>query len=450
MNLDFSKIRAHTNTKTILYLIALPIICITVFYFYYAFHAWFFQDDFTLLSQYSNQLDLNEIRDLQDNFGRFLSRNFYWFSLHQVLGHNAALYFIFNFGLVLANTCLLFKLIQHHSSNCDHSKVIAAIYFCAAPIIANYAWLANSQHLMAHFFVFLYLYFISANSNSPSKIIQIFIIFILGIYSNVLMIFVLPLHFMLEIKTLLKNKMLIIYFLITGTITLAFLMILNEIGEAYSSVYTLSQLTGNIAYYAHALYGPYQLLYVLIFFVLTAYLGALFFHVENKKRSLLFLFATILFYAPFMFLEHQHYLNYIALSYTFFWATLLIIVRNRLTLLFLFSLATVPSIGLIKHYIKEPKGAHTKHLIYEINNTFGAHEPVVLCLSPENQQDNITDVSAWNIPPIWWFLGFGEANKLFNHPNITVLLLQDNLASCDFIWTLHANLHIKHKSERLK
>lgn len=178
------------------------------FYINYSFNAWFFQDDFSLLYSHKDRLDFFNILNIENNFGRFISRDLYWHVLYKFFGTNASMFYIVNFLIMIVNTFILYKIINLKISNQIWSMVFALFYITNTATFSSFIWISNSQHLLGHLFVFICIYILMKIYYNPNKIAYLILTlsFICGIYSNVFIVFLLPLvlfnYIFLKIKVI--------------------------------------------------------------------------------------------------------------------------------------------------------------------------------------------------------------------------------------------------------
>lgn len=83
----------------------------TIFFIFYANNAWFYQDDFTFLYANIHKIDWSHLWTFE-NFGRFVTRDLYWYYLYSFFGSNSSMYFIFNLFLLVFNSILIFNLFR--------------------------------------------------------------------------------------------------------------------------------------------------------------------------------------------------------------------------------------------------------------------------------------------------------------------------------------------------
>ena len=71
----------------------------------------------------------------------------------------------------------------------------------------------------------------------------------------------------------------------------------------------------------------------------------------------------------------------------------------------------------------------------EFLKAFDAQNPDVrhYCFRSSVEQKNTTGVKEWDIPPDWWFVGFGKAFWLFVNHDKTYEMVQ-NAKSCDVLF----------------
>jgi hypothetical protein len=180
--------------------LALIAIFLTFFYVSYAQNAWFYQDDFNFLVQYSASLKRAELFNFTtdwpawtaSNFGRFLSRNMYWHYGITFFSFNSRYFYLANWAFIFLTSLLAGKVVATRYGIV--SGVIAGLFYYALPsTIAAYSWISNSQHIIGHFFVllFVYVYMTSAypieNRIQYKTIAPLSVILILGYLSNMFM-----------------------------------------------------------------------------------------------------------------------------------------------------------------------------------------------------------------------------------------------------------------------
>ena len=251
--------RPHTTGRLIplpvIIGVALPALVLFYFYITYAYGAWFFQDDFGFIASYANSIQWNQLYDFT-NFGRFLSRNVYWHLAIKYFSYNAQFFYIFNFFIILCSSFLLYKIFENHGR--FNGFIAGLLYFVLPSTIGNYAWLSNSQHILGHFFVLLFVYLFTKDDTGRSQAqelahaLQLVIVLILGFTSNIFMSMVisLPAWMILTKKEYRKSKT--SYFVLGfGTLlfTLFFFKLSSNQTGAYSTSYTIETFANNLEFY---------------------------------------------------------------------------------------------------------------------------------------------------------------------------------------------------------
>lgn len=424
--------------------LALPALVLVYFYISYASNAWFWQDDFGFISNYAQSIQWNQLFDFT-NFGRFLSRNGYWHWGIKYFSHNAQFFYIFNFFTILSSSFLLYKIFEKQGK--FNGFVAGLFYFALPATIESYAWLSNSQHILGHFFVILFVYLFTKEIEEKSRTsefirtLQLGIVLILGFASNIFMSMVLslPAWMILTNKEYRKSKT--AYFTLSFGILL-FALFFSKLSDnqtgAYSTSYTIETLVTNIEFYFRSV------LFAKIW-AASIVLGAVYALARKKYLASWLFLASAAFFVPFAFFVHQRYGQYGALTYLFFllgiWWLLTDSKSDRLPNLtnysglaivfFLFSKSLEPP---IRYFSENPRGAEQKQQI-DFLRAFNAQKPDFkhYCFRSNKETKNTTGVKEWDIPGDWWFSGFGKAFTLFvNHEN-TYELVQ-NAAHCDVVF----------------
>lgn len=429
---------------TVILGLGLPTIVALYFYASYASAAWFWQDDFGFIAQYANSIQWSQLFDFS-NFGRFLSRNGYWHWGIKYFSYNAQYFYIFNLFIILCSSFLLYKLFEKHGRL---NGVFAGLFYFLLPAtIESYAWLSNSQHILGHFFVLLFVYIFTKNSPGKSqaqefiRALQLGLVLILGFTSNIFMSMVvsLPAWMVLTNKEYRKSK--------TAYFTLGFGALLfalfffklsgNQTG-AYSTSYTIETLAKNLEFY-------FSSAFFAAIWTISIVSGTVYALIrKNYLASWLFL-ASAAFFLPFAFFVHQRYGQYGALTYLFFLLGIwLLVVDSKLNrrsslvsyaglaiIIVLFSKSLEPP---IRYFSENPRGAEQKQQI-QFLKTFNSKNPDIknYCFRSNKEVENKTGVKEWDIPGDWWFVGFGKAFSLFVSHEKTYELVQ-NAARCDVVF----------------
>lgn len=424
--------------------LALPVLVLVYFYITYAYSAWFWQDDFGFIASYANSIQFGQLFDFQ-NFGRFLSRNGYWHWGIQYFSYNAQFFYIFNLFIILCSSFLLYKTFEKYGR--FEGIVAGLFYFILPATIESYAWLSNSQHILGHFFVILFVYLFTKEDTGNSRAqelvraFQLVAILMLGFASNIFMSMVLslPAWMILTDKKCRRSKS--AYFVLSVGVLLFALFFLKLSGNqtgAYSTSYNFETLVKNLEFY-------FKSGFIAATWVISIGIGAI--HALTKKKyfvSWLFL-ASAAFFLPFAFFVHQRYGQYGALTYLFFllgvWFLLIDSKSNQwpnlvkyaglAIVIFLFSKSLEPP---IRYFSENPRGAEQKQQI-QFLRAFNSQNPDLknYCFRSNKEIKNTTGVKEWDIPGDWWFVGFGKAFSLFVNHEKTYELVQ-NAARCDVVF----------------
>ena len=114
-----------------------------------------FLDDYFLGNRYKNSFRWDELWNFE-NFGRFVSRNVYWRFGSSVFHDRAQFYYLLNILIIIATALLLAKFVSRRQTLLVAS-VIGSIYLVSAATVDEFIWISNSQHLIAHMFIALFL-----------------------------------------------------------------------------------------------------------------------------------------------------------------------------------------------------------------------------------------------------------------------------------------------------
>lgn len=403
--------------------LGLPVVVTLYFYVWYASNAWFFQDDFGFIFDYANSIQWSQLFDFT-NFGRFLSRNGYWYLGIKYFSLSAQFFYLINLCIIFCSCFLLYKIFV--KNGWFNGFVAGFFYFTLPATIESYSWLSNSQHILGHFFVILFVYLFTKDDVARSRsqefahAMRLGIVLILGFASNIFMSMVLslPVWAILTNKQYRRSKS--AYFSLLFGILLFALFFFKLSGNqkgAYSTSYTTETFVRNLEFYFMS--GFFAAIWGIS--VVTGAMYAL--ARKNYFASWLFL-ASAAFFLPFAFFVHQRYGQYGALTYLFFllgiWSLLIESRLNRLTclvnyaglimVLFVFS----KSLGQIRYLSENPRGADQKQQVRFLK-VFNAQNPNIknYCFRSSKEVGNTTDVEVWDIPADWWFVGFGKAFYLF-------------------------------------
>ncbi len=388
-----------------------------LFYIYYAFSAWFLMDDFVFMKLYSGGLHPGDIYNLTENFGRFITRNLYWFIFFKIFGKNPIGYFLTNLAVIIINSFLVYNIVRVYLSDKLISISVAAVYFAGFPTISNYVWISNSQHLVAHTFIFGFIYLlitrdVFSGNNLKDKSI-LFILYLLGLYSNVYTIFVLPIMIVYLFinrdkfkNSIINYSFIIMLFILAGYFALT---IMKMATGPYESRISLDVFFKTIRFYMAGLsLLPNKLTLILILFILIA--GARRVFLTDDKKIIFILAASISFYLPFAFAVHHKYINYMALSFVFIVLALFYLLQNYKKIILILTVVFVlQDYADVLIYYRNPFGGYVRVFIEEFNRIdIKGYKTVVL--KPDERSFKIL----WGFPHFWWILGFGSALTMFS------------------------------------
>lgn len=412
------------------------------FYLSYSQNAWFLQDDFQLILRYAHNLQPQEVLDF-GNVGRFLTRNVYWHFGAQLFHLHAPLYYLLNLCFIGATSFLAYRLIA-----LQHGRfagfVAGLLYFCLPGTIESYAWLSNSQHLVCHFFVLLFVYLfttrdVAADPRSHAKAVALLmLVLLLGLWSNTFMGMVLSLPLWLLLADSKHRNSRWNYALPVMGLALFFYFYFRLKGHqvgAYATSLSFGTVRTNAAFYFKGDAGAAVWIAVVLG-------GAAFSWAKGRLFSAWLLLASVAFFLPFAFLVHQRYGSYSTLPHLFFvlgcWCVACdVLGKRRPTLaqyagVVLVLLVLAQSLMLpIRHYGEHPSGKAVRAQVEQLR-LFDASRPDVkrYCFRGDQPVANTTGVAAWDIPAEWWHSGFGSAFSLFVNGLKTYELVSAT-SSCD-------------------
>ena len=429
--------------------IGIPTALILSFYIFYAQNAWFFQDDFGFIASYGQQLHSRELFDF-NNFGRFISRNIYWHYGIKYFNLQAQYFYVLNFSIILSSSFLIYKIFRKYGRI---NALLAGLFYLMLPqTIANYVWLSNSQHILGHFFVILFIFLYTQNSNdndshrTQTRIYLLLFILILGLMSNVFVgtALTLPLWAILNNKKNRKFNSNMLLFIIGSFLLFVFIVKLSRFRSgAYTTDYSLETFVENLIFYFQNL--TYGIVWIVLMIAGTLY------SITRKLFLTSWLFvASGAFFLPFSFFVVQRYPNYGALTYLFFilaiWSLVLnskLVARpkytNAIGTFLIFVLFSYAMKLPINYYSEYPLGRSQRKQI-EIVREYAHLHPEVLrfCFKTKENKPNIGNVSEQEIPGEWWFVGFGQAFSTFVGSKNTYLLT-DVKSDCDIVFTFNGD-----------
>ncbi|MDR5782328.1 hypothetical protein QCE63_23270 [Caballeronia sp. LZ065] len=426
----------------------------TGFYLSYAHTAWFFQDDFGFIEHYAAEVRLPQLWDFT-NFGRFVTRNVYWHYGQQLFALDAQYYYLFNLFCIGVTSVLAGLIVSRGHDR--FAGVVAGLFYYALPATAAaYVWLSNSQHLIGHLFVVLFVYlFVSRAPSADGRtrfgtILALLIVLTLGYMSNIFMCMAVSLPIWMLVADPRHRRDWRNYVVPLAGIVLFVIFYLKlkaQQSGAYGTSYRPSVFWENAAYY---FYGNASR----VVWTIAVVAGAALSWAKGRLFTAWLFLASLAFFLPFAFLLHQRYEQYGVLAQLFFLMAALCALHESLparrvnlarwigvaALLFICGAAFR---GPIAYFSREPYGAGVRADIETLRNFDRAHPEVsVYCFRPSQATVNTSGVKTWDIPAEWWFSGFGMAYTVFvNHGKTFRLASGPEAPRCDVTFMLE-NGHV--------
>lgn len=414
----------HGNVKEInksFYVILLiPFLYTLIFYIHYAQISWFFQDDFTFLKRYDSDIRWFELLTFE-NFGRFFSRNLYWYLGNAFFSPNALFYYIFNLTVIAGSSGLAFLLFRR-----EHGRFLSAaaglVYFTIPATILSYVWISNSQHLLGHFFVLLFVYLyqrLMKQGDSAWCAMAVLLAFLVGLSSNIFVSMAMSLvAWDLLTDASQRRKKMPYVVLVAGSLMALYFFARLSKGAAgsYSAKISIDVLIENLQFYWQSSWGAF----LWVFFVL---LGSVISIVRKNYFNAWLFLASVAFFMPFAFFVQQRYLQYGLLSHLFFCLGMLCLLgellRSRAPVLLACLACAIVLAGFgvslakpIKYFLSHPWGVEARQQVLFLKDYDRRHPEVKNYCFREAGQVSPADAAA-PAPAAWWFVGFGDAFTQF-------------------------------------
>ena len=413
---------SRTLALAVLLTVLLLFLCV---YLYLALASWFVADDFVFLREYRRSVQLDQILSFV-NFGRFLSRNLYWFLMQQTFGATALPYYLINLIIVLSSACFIYAFCLKVSGRRDFSLVAASLYFVSGSVLWSYSWISNVQHLLAHLLVFATLWlWVKVLESGVSHVFPVVVfLFGIGLFANVLYGFVLAPLTLLTVTRRGPTRRARLYLVLFVELMLFAVFIARiplEKDGPYQTRLSLAILEKNLGYYTDLSPLPFG-----TWITVTAVVAlSLLFSMKREWIGLTLVAAAVAFYSPFAFMVFQRAPTYIALSAFFILAGtaygLAILTRERARLFvvtagILIGFVAGRAVDTIAPVITQPFGAPEKTFLAKLGAT-DVGEFRIVCFWSGDVDVNTTGVAAWDIPRFWWWLGFGAAFDVLTYPD---------------------------------
>lgn len=421
------------------------------FYLSYAQSAWFFQDDFQLISQYAQALQPHQLLDF-GNFGRFLSRNVYWHYGIQLFALHAPFFFLLNLFFICTTSLLVYRIVLRGYGR--FPAVVAGLaYFCLPGTVEAYAWLSNSQHLLGHLFVMLFVYLFCAphgerRQGSAAAMLVLLLVLLLGFLSNAFMgmVLSLPIWMLMVDRQHRRNPW--NYGVVVAGMALFLYFYLRLAGQqagAYATSFSAATFWKNATFYFKGDGGA-------VLWIGVVVLGAAWSWFKGRMLTAWFFLASAAFMLPFAFLEHQRYGSYSVLMHLFAvlgcwcllcdscdvqgghrpqWLPFVPYAGAAILVLLLVQSLMLP----LRYFGQYPHGKTVWEQVEQLRLFDAKNQEVKsYCFRSDKQAVNATGVKVWDIPADWWYVGFGAAFALFVNGQKTYELVSAT-SRCDATFT---------------
>lgn len=404
--------------KSFYLILLVPFVFIFFFYLNYAQNAWFFQDDFVLLRHYGNEIHWREALNFE-NFGRFFSRNVYWRLGGELFSPNTQLFYVLNFVVILMTAFLIFG-IFNRKHGLFLSLSAALVYFVLPANIYSYSWISNSQHILGHFFVFLFLYFhqkFTQEEDSIWHVVVLLLVFLLGLASNIFMSMsmgVVVWSLLTDPRQRRKKAPYVVLVLGSALALYFFFKLTKGAVGSYSVKISMDVLLENLKFY-------WQSTILAVLWIFCVLIGALISTKKGHYFNAWLFFASMAFFAPFAFFVQQRYVQYGLLSHLFFFIALIAFLGNLLEermprllaalVCMMVLLAAWVSISKpIRYFLESPRGAEQRQQVLFLKKYDVKHPEVKkYCFRPAGQDAAAVAAKDAPIPMEWWLVGFGHA-----------------------------------------
>jgi hypothetical protein len=303
--------------------------------------------------------------------------------------------------------------------------LVAGVIYVALPnVIAGYTWLANSQHLLAHFFcaLFLFLYFRPERGRfTAATIAALEAVLVLALLSNQLAsaLVVVPVVDLLVNRAVRRQRTRWIVLGLTVVTAVALYLRVPDVNSGvYSTDLSSSTVQTNIDFY----FGSTT---VFVLGLAIAFAG---FGVAVWKRDALLatLFVGgVAFVVPFLVLEFQRYEHYVSFGFACFliavWISAYELLHSRLpqvvpvTALVVALAAGAFGVSRLSDALETPVGADQRDLVAQMRDIVDANgsEVTKYCFTGPN----LTNVRFRHrdnpVPSEWWGVGVGNAFRYF-------------------------------------
>ena len=416
------------SNKPLLYLpLCLIALLYLALYVRYSFRAWFLSDDFLYLQQFKNCICINEVVSL-GNSGRFISRNVYWYAMEHLFGMNSVCYFLVNLALLIILSWLCFLLVRQLTNSHDAGVFSGIIYFIMVPTQFNFGWISNTQHLIGHFFVLVFLLLscnerFLADAHRLRTSLALISLFVCGLYSNIGMFAVIPsliayIVLFSGVSGLDKPKVTLILVLSLCSI-LFWTRVKGNLDAEHAAHFTFSQFVDTLFFYGTLGSKKVLGLITLAVSLLLVCATTVWFVLKRDRIGLFLIVLAGSFYIPFAFLVWQRHMNYMSLPVFFLTSSMIYLVIRYVKapavtyLVVLIHILFIFKTGPKSYYDQPAAGSFARTFIEELNQLDLKGYKRVCLQSLDPQPPNKTGVKFWDISESWHMIGDGDAMRLF-------------------------------------
>jgi hypothetical protein len=408
-NDDITQRAPETRSAYRAFLLA-PFAVVAIFFTTYASRAWFVQDDFNFYRLYHATMRPSQLFTFSDDFGRFFSRNVYWFFSIKFFGQEAPAFFLLNALIIAGTSYLIYKIFEERIGGVQ-ATLAAFLYFGAPAVVSGYSFISNEQHFIPDLMIFLWVYLYLRWASAPwtwLRVATLVVVDGLALSSNVyaLVLVLLPITMWLFFPQRRKVRA---HTVLIGLMTLGTSYYIVRVHQfavgTYRESLTFSTLHSNLQYY----FGTKMLAIAIPVLVIGLWRGW-----RTKNALLFWLFVgSVATYLPYAFLVDQHYRIYESVFGTFFLLGALLLVSGFVGATVRREMIVVPiAMFLVMVGVCNPVQS------YWNANPNGAvqHTEITQQVAFEAQHPNVTSYcyeEAAPVPAMWAKLSHGRAFGTF-------------------------------------
>jgi hypothetical protein len=317
------------------------------------------------------------------------------------------------------------------------------------PTIKNMTWICNNQHLMSHFFAFLFchIYFNKGGIDDLhfKRAILLTILLFFTLLSNFLAACFIPciLFYHLLYLNEIKLRKLNLFFLVFWGLTFIIFIIISskfagmlqapEYGIDISAMTFIKTLQS----YSYHIYKNVPLLVITVILIYAA--GV----IRKDKLIIFFISSSICFYLPYAFAVFQRNANYLSISYVLYCTSIVLILRRHIRipiLILMFLLYNFfNSHYMVKEFSENPAGDRIRTFISQMKKEYLQKElykyNIIYFKTDEaiHYKTGIDAIDKKDTPVFWLRLVDGLALKIFLDPKLEYRSMKyDEKAPDDF------------------